>query len=59
MRKVCLVVNPANQRAIRCYRACGFLEKGRQRQQVWLGEQYVDMLHMGILRDEWRQLMRG
>ena len=54
LRKVCLSVNAANERAVRCYRACGFVEEGRQRQQVWIGYGYDDLLLMGILREEWQ-----
>jgi RimJ/RimL family protein N-acetyltransferase len=30
-RKVTLGVSAENERAIRCYRACGFVEEGRAR----------------------------
>jgi RimJ/RimL family protein N-acetyltransferase len=52
-RKVCLDTSSNNERAIRCYRACGFVEEGRLRQQLWVGGQYVDEVHMGLLREEW------
>ena len=53
MHKVTLRVNGRNERAIRAYRACGFVEEGRQRQQVWSSGSYDDVVHMGILRAEW------
>jgi RimJ/RimL family protein N-acetyltransferase len=53
LRKVWLTVNADNERAIRCYHAVGFAEEGRQRQQVWSGGQYLDLVLMGLLRDEW------
>lgn len=52
-RKVALDTGSTNERAIRCYRACGFVEEGRLRQHLWVDGQYVDEVHMGILRDEW------
>ena len=52
-RKVSLDTSSSNERAIRCYLACGFVEEGRRRQQLWLDGEYVDEVHMGILRDEW------
>jgi RimJ/RimL family protein N-acetyltransferase len=52
-RKVWLRVNGNNERAIRAYRACGFVEEGRQRAQVWSSGQYIDLAYMGILREEW------
>ncbi|MEP7200047.1 MAG: GNAT family protein [Chloroflexota bacterium] len=51
--KVWLRVNGTNERAIRAYRACGFVEEGRLRQHVWGDGQYVDLVYMGVLRDEW------
>jgi RimJ/RimL family protein N-acetyltransferase len=52
-RKVFLTVNGNNDRAIRAYRACGFVEEGRWRSHVWSGGEYIDLVCMGILRDEW------
>jgi RimJ/RimL family protein N-acetyltransferase len=57
-RKVALDTSSSNERAIRCYRACGFVEEGRLRQHLWVGGQYVDEVHMGILRQEWEATTR-
>ena len=53
-RKVWLRVWGNNERAIRAYRACGFVEEGRQRAQVWSAGSYHDLVLMGLLRDEWQ-----
>jgi RimJ/RimL family protein N-acetyltransferase len=53
-RKVWLRVHAPNERAVRAYRACGFVEEGRQRAQVWSNGAYDDLLLMGILREEWQ-----
>ncbi len=53
--KVWLRVNGNNERAIRAYRACGFVEEGRLRQHVWGDGQYLDLIYMGILREEWER----
>lgn len=53
LRKVFLRVNGNNERAIRAYQACGFGEEGRLRQQVWSAGEYLDLVYMGVLRDEW------
>ena len=42
-----------NERAIRCYQAVGFVEEGRQRRQIYSDGQYVDVVMMGLLREEW------
>lgn len=52
-RRVWLTVNGNNERAQRAYRACGFREEGRLRSHVYLAGQYVDLIHMGLLREEW------
>ena len=51
--KVWLRVLGDNERAIRSYRACGFVEEGRLRRHVWSSGKYVDDVCMGILREEW------
>lgn len=42
-----------NERAIRCYKAVGFVEEGRLREAVWVDGQRVDAVEMGVLRPEW------
>ncbi len=53
LHKVYLAVNGDNERAIRSYQACGFVEEGRLRQHVWSAGQYIDLVYMGVLREEW------
>ena len=50
LRRVYLRVHARNERAIRAYRACGFVEEGRLRQHVWSDGAYDDLLYMAILR---------
>ncbi|HEX6109988.1 MAG TPA: GNAT family protein [Ktedonobacteraceae bacterium] len=47
-------VNP-NKAVLAC-RACGFVEEGRQRSQVWSDGRHIDLVLMGVLRDEWKSL---
>jgi RimJ/RimL family protein N-acetyltransferase len=51
--KVWLRVQANNERAVRAYRACGFVEEGRLRQHVFSDGQYHDNVFMGVLRAEW------
>ena len=51
--KVWLKVNATNERGIRAYRACGFVEEGRLRSHVWADGKHIDLVLMGILRSEW------
>lgn len=53
IRKVWLRVWANNERGIRCYRACGFIEDGRLREHVWSNGEYTDLVYMGVLRKQW------
>ncbi len=59
MRRIWLSVNGNNERAMRAYRACGFREEGRLREHVWSNGAYVDLVHMGMLRQEWEGAREG
>lgn len=52
-RRMWLDTWATNERAIRCYQAVGFVEEGRQRQQLFVNGTYVDVVLMGLLREEW------
>ncbi|AFG35670.1 acetyltransferase, ribosomal protein N-acetylase [Fervidobacterium pennivorans DSM 9078] len=55
LNRVWLRVFENNQRAIRVYEKCGFIQEGRMRQARYLKGQYIDVIIMGILSDEyWR-----
>lgn len=53
VQRVGLQVMATNERAIRSYRACGFIEEGRLRRHSWSNGNYVDSVCMSILREEW------
>jgi RimJ/RimL family protein N-acetyltransferase len=53
LERVGLRTNSTNERAIRSYRAVGFVEEGRLRRNAWNNGQYVDVVCMSILREEW------
>jgi diamine N-acetyltransferase len=57
--RIWLTTWSTNERAIRCYRALGFVEEGRLRRHIFVNGQYVDTLVMGLLRDEWCAAQRG
>ena len=52
--KVWLRVNENNKRGMNAYRACGFVEEGRQRSHVWSDGRYLNLILMGVLREEWK-----
>lgn len=53
-RKLWLTVQGSNERAIRCYRAVGFVEEGRLREQAWSGGRYEDIVLMGLFRSDFQ-----
>jgi len=54
LHRVDLRVLSYNTRAIACYRACGFLEEGRERQAALVDGTWHDFVIMGILESDWR-----
>jgi len=53
-RRVWLKAHASNERAIRAYTACGFVEEGRMREHVWIAGRYVDSVIMGVMREAWQ-----
>lgn len=56
LRKIWLTTHGGNERAIRSYLAVGFVEEGRQREQVWSGGRYEDLVAMGLFRADFAGL---
>ena len=44
-----------NERALKCYRKCGFKEVGRIRQCKYINGKYYDTIVMDILKEEFTQ----
>ena len=57
-RRVGLTTLACNERALRAYHRLGFVEEGRLREHSFFGGQYVDLVHMGMLRREWEARRR-
>jgi RimJ/RimL family protein N-acetyltransferase len=58
MNKIYLRVVASNKRALRLYRAFGFVEEGVQREQAFVGGRYHDVVLMGLLRQEFENPKR-
>ncbi|MEX0749816.1 MAG: GNAT family protein [Dehalococcoidia bacterium] len=56
LRRIDLSVDEDNERAIACYRRCGFVEEGRLREERYSRGTYRDQLWMGVLREEFHSL---
>jgi [ribosomal protein S5]-alanine N-acetyltransferase len=54
LHRVDLRVLAHNERAIRCYRACGFIEEGRERESARVGKAWYDDIIMGLLAQEYQ-----
>jgi RimJ/RimL family protein N-acetyltransferase len=58
-QKIWLDTWSINERAIRCYLSLGFVEEGRQRRQLYVNGEYVDLVLMGLQREEWQARKQG
>lgn len=56
LHRVDLRVLAFNERAIRCFRACGFVEEGRERESARIGDVWHDDVIMGLLAREYESL---
>jgi len=45
-----------NERALKCYKKCGFVETGRSRECVFLNGKYYDTISMDILASEFKEI---
>ena len=54
LHRVGLRVLAFNAAAIGCYRSCGFVEEGRERDSCRMGDEWFDDLMMAVLEDEFR-----
>jgi len=52
MHRIELEVFETNLRAIKTYRALGFVEEGVRRESIFQGGRFIDAIHMGVLRGE-------
>jgi len=54
LHRIALYVFEFNERAIRAYRACGFVIEGRSRESIWREGRWWDELAMSVLESDWR-----
>lgn len=45
-----------NPRSIGCLKSCGFQEEGRARKVLWSAGEWLDVVQLSILEDEWKTL---
>lgn len=54
-RRIKLETLAHNERAIRCYEACGFRREGLLREDEYTDGEYRDIVVMGLLRSDWEK----
>ncbi|GAA3951367.1 GNAT family protein [Hymenobacter algoricola] len=54
LHRIYLTLLQSNERALRMYQRLGFRQEGHQRQAVFKGGHYHDVLEMALLRDEYQ-----
>jgi RimJ/RimL family protein N-acetyltransferase len=55
LHRIGLTVFEFNERAIRAYRACGFILEGRARESIWRDGRWWDELAMSVIASEWHE----
>jgi len=53
LQRIHLTALAPNTRAVRCYEKCGFRHEGLRRRHFLKRGQWLDVVCMGILREEW------
>ncbi|MGB9522024.1 MAG: GNAT family N-acetyltransferase, partial [Anaerolineales bacterium] len=56
LERIFLRVHQTNQRAIRAYQKCGFIQEGLLRRAEYKNGTYLNVLIMAILKSEWDAL---
>ncbi len=57
--RICLGVYDNNKDALNCYLKIGFNIEGVSRDILWYNNEFLSMIEMAILEDEWRALNAG
>ncbi len=58
LRRIELITDADNERGIRCYEKCGFVQEGLLRQHRLRYGKPLDMLQMAVLRQDWEAACR-
>lgn len=56
MHRIALRVFSFNEKAIHVYKKIGFMEEGRSRESIYRNGEWHDIIHMGILKEEYRSV---
>jgi RimJ/RimL family protein N-acetyltransferase len=56
LHRIWLETLATNEAGLRAYRAAGFVEEGRLREQAWSDGAHVDVVRMAVLRRDWYRI---
>ena len=54
LHKICATVIEGNAASLKCALASGYVVEGTQKQQIYKNGVHRDLIHVGLLRDQWR-----
>jgi len=54
LHKICATVIDGNDASLKCALAAGFVLEGRQAKQIYKADGYRDLIHVGLLRENWK-----
>lgn len=54
LHKVCATIVEGNDGSMKCALASGYVVEGRQAKQLFKNGKYHDLVHVGILREDWK-----
>lgn len=55
LNKICATVIDGNDASLKCAMASGYVVEGRQAQQMFKDGQYRDLIHVGLLKENWKE----
>ncbi len=55
LHKICATVIEGNEASLKCALASGYAVEGRQAQQIFKDGKYRDLIHVGLLRENWKE----
>lgn len=55
LHKICATVFGDNEKSLKCALGAGFEVEGRQKGQIFKNGHYVDLIHVGLLKENWKE----
>lgn len=55
LHKICATYIEGNEKSLQCALSAGYEVEGQQKQQIFKDGRYLDLIHLGLLRENWRE----